>query len=830
MENYITKKRQNALDFARDYKKLGWSPIPLPHKEKFTRREGWETWIIPENELENHFNGKPQNIGVLLGDKSGGLVDVDLDAPFAVKFADYFLPKTGAEFGRKSKPRSHRLYISDFPKTERFVNPFQPKNEATISEIRSTGGQTVFPGSTHTSGEPVEWENTGKPAKVDAQALRRAIGLLNAACIVAQDWNKAARHDAALALSGALLRNDYTADETRNFLQAVCYAAGDEETQDRLKTVVTTAESIKSGRKVFGFPKLAEILGKEKVDKVCDFLNIQKKPEQIKPPKESQATKILNFADDFELFHTADKEAFATIDAGGHSENHLLRSKSFRAWLSWQFYQAEGQMPGTQAIQDAINALEGKAIFDAPETEIFIRVASANGRIYLDLCNEKWQIVEISKSGWRVIESQDAPIKFYRTKAMMPLPIPIKSGADFSLLRNYLTVDDNEYILISAFLVSCIRSGFPFPIVIFTSEQGTGKSTAARVMRRLVDPNKTDFRSAPREERDLVIAATNAWLCSYDNISVVPDWLSDALCRISTGGGFSTRTLYENSEETIFAAKRPILLNGIGEIANNGDILDRAVLIKLKPISKDERKTEAEFWGAFEKDHVAIFSGLLDAVVTALNNIDITKLAKYPRMADFAQWSAAAESAFGFKKNAFINAFEANQNAGNYIALEGSAFAEVIQKYAKTNGNFSGNLQGFLDALKPFTTDEQSKSKTYPKTARGVRGKLERINPNLRAIGINIEFGERTEKGQIVTLERKGFQPSEPSEPSEVPQTKGEKPDGWLTVGTLNVRPSANRQDVNTNKNKGFGAVPDVPDVPDGSIHTHSKKHIRREV
>lgn len=563
--------------------------------------------------------------------------------------------------------------------------------------------------------------------------------------------------------------------------------------------------------------------------------DIQAAPEnKIITPKLSQATKILNFADGFELFHTSDGEAFATIDTGGHYENHLLRSKGFRAWMSWQFYRSEGQMPGTQAVQDAIAALEGKAIYDAPETEIHIRLASANGKIYLDLCNEKWQIVEISKSGWHIIESKDAPVKFYRTKAMLSLPMP-EAGGDVGKIRKYLTVDDNQFVLICAFLVACLRPGYPFPIVIFTSEQGTGKSTAARILRRLVDPNKTDFRSAPREERDLVIAASNAWLCSYDNISAVPDWLSDALCRISTGGGFSTRTLYENTEETIFAAKRPILLNGIGEIANKGDLLDRAVLISLKPIPKNQRKTEAEFWREFEKDYVSMFSGLLDSVVTALQNIEKTELEKYPRMADFAQWAAASETAFGFDKGSFIKAFEENQNSGNYIALEGSPFAETIQKFAadkdywKHNQRFEGNLQNFLDALEKYTTEEIKKSKLYPKTPRGVRSKLERINPNLRAIGINIELPPRTEKGQIVILEQSRFQPSEPSGTSESPQIQGEKPDvvpdGW-NVNRQTVRqPSGNRQAVNINKNSNLTISPDGSDGSDGSKHIHSKKN-----
>lgn len=558
-------------------------------------------------------------------------------------------------------------------------------------------------------------------------------------------------------------------------------------------------------------------------------------PANTKPKKENQATRILNFADDLELFHTPDGDAFATIETtNGHLENHFLRSKAFRSWLAYKFFQDEGQMPSTQALQDALNTLEGKAIFEGAEIEMFVRLASVNGKIYLDLCNENWQIIEISKTGWQVIESRNAPVKFYRTKAMLPLPMPIRGG-NVQKLKDFLNVNKTTFILIVCWLVNCFRPGFPFPVIIITGEQGSAKSTASRVLRRLVDPNKTDFRSTPRDERDLVIAATNAWLCAYDNISNVLAWLSDALCRISTGGGFSTRTLYENMEETIFAAKRPILLNGIGSIADKGDLLDRAILVSLQPIPKDKRKTESEFWSEFEREEVSIFSGLLDTVAEGLKMIEQTKLAHYPRMADFAQFATAIEGFLGFEKDAFINAFEENKNSANYVALEGSPLAETIQTYVKKHNSFEGNLQQFLDALKPFATEEIRKSKDYPKTPRGVRSKLERINPNLRAIGIHIEFLDRTDKGQIIslrTLEQGRFQPSEPSEPSDALQTKDLTPDG-LMVGTSTVsQPSANRQNENGNKYNSLAKHSDGSDGSDGLNHTYSnnKRYVQGEI
>lgn len=179
--------------------------------------------------------------------------------------------------------------------------------------------------------------------------------------------------------------------------------------------------------------------------------------------KPNQATKILRFAEHLELFHTADQETFATIEKDGHEESHRLNTKAFRSWLSFHFFKTEGQMPSTQALQDAVGTLEGKALFEGEERQVFVRLASADGKIYLDLCNDIWQIVEIDKSGWRIVESKNAPVRFRRTKAMLPLPTPTTSG-DVAKIRRFLNVSDTNFVLIMAWLANCFRPDYPFPV------------------------------------------------------------------------------------------------------------------------------------------------------------------------------------------------------------------------------------------------------------------------------------------------------------------------------------------------------------------------------
>ncbi len=209
-----TQGETTPLQQAQDYQRRGWQPLPIPHRSKNPNFSGWQKLNTSEAELPKYFNGKAQNIGVLLHD---GLTDIDLDSPEAVKIADFFLPETNAEFGRASKPRSHRLYNCTNGKFEKFNNPVlissndeNERKNACIIEFRTGDGlQTVFPCSTHEGGELVEWHKDGEPLQTDARTLRRAVACVASACLIATFWCSGVSQDLSLALSGALLRNGF---------------------------------------------------------------------------------------------------------------------------------------------------------------------------------------------------------------------------------------------------------------------------------------------------------------------------------------------------------------------------------------------------------------------------------------------------------------------------------------------------------------------------------------------------------------------------------------------------------------------------------------------
>jgi hypothetical protein len=413
--------------------------------------------------------------------------------------------------------------------------------------------------------------------------------------------------------------------------------------------------------------------------------------------EQSQATLAANMAVDFDLWHTLAKEAYATIPVHDHQETWPVRSQTFKRYLAMRFFEEEGKAINSEALSAAVNLIEAKALFEGEPHPVHVRVAEYEENIYLDLCNDTWQVVEITPQGWQVID--ESPVRFRRSRGMLPLPTPIRGGT-VDQLRGFLNVNDDTWRLIVAWLVATLRPRGPYPVLALFGEQGSRKSTAGRLLRGLVDPNSAPLRAEPRDGRDLMIAANNSWCLAYDNLSHVPPWLSDALCRLSTGGGFATRELYTDQDEMIFESQRPVLLASIEEVATRSDLLDRCLVIWLSAIPEDLRRPEAELYAAFEEVRPLILGALLDAVVTALRQLPNIKLSSLPRMADFALWATAAETSFGWDRSAFLTAYQGNRQSANDVALEASSVARPILELLDDQGDWSGTASELCPQLK----------------------------------------------------------------------------------------------------------------------------------
>ncbi len=459
----------------------------------------------------------------------------------------------------------------------------------------------------------------------------------------------------------------------------------------------------------------------------------------------TQADILIDLAASAQLFHAPDGNAFADLDIKGHRETWPVRTKGFKRWLARQFFEATGGVPGSEALQSALNVIEAKAHFDAPQMAVNVRVAEHDGNLYLDLVDDGWRAIEIDPTGWRVIERP--PVRFRRSAGMKPLPVPA-SGGSVETLRSFLNVQsDTDFVLVISWALAVLRDHGPYPVIVLSGEQGSAKSTFSAILRALLDPNTAPLRALPREDRDLFIAASNGHVLTFDNVSGLPAWISDTICRLATGGGFAVRQLYTDQGEVLFDAARPVVLNGIEDIVTRPDLADRAIFLTLEPIPEERRRPEKELWAAFEEARPQILGALLDAVSFGLRRLPETRLDKLPRMADFALWATACEAAI-WDKGTFWSAYCGNRDEAVDSVIEADPVGSAVRSLMASRTEWTGTASDLLGALSKEVTERIAKAKTWPDSPRALSGRLRRAATFLRKIGIEIEF---TKEGRART-------------------------------------------------------------------------------
>ena len=500
---------------------------------------------------------------------------------------------------------------------------------------------------------------------------------------------------------------------------------------------------------------------------VAEPVNKTRDHDNDSAKKTSQATQILSMLEDkkCEFFHS-DSRVYATVPVHEHFETWPIRRKGFKQWAAYQFYLTHGKTPGSQALQDALTTIEGKAIHEGVKQDVHVRIGGSEEEIFIDLCNDSWEMIHITAQGWSIVPH--GSVKFIRGVGMLPLPIPQRGGS-LDILREFINVSSNDdWRLFIGWLINALRPTGPQLGMQLDGEQGAGKSWVSKILKALIDPNAAGERSEPREIRDLMIAARSNWILAFDNLSGLPVWLSDGLCRLSTGGAFGTRQLFTDEDEMIFEAKRPVIINGIGAVVTRPDLLDRYIILSLEQIPEDKRRPEKEFWDEFHSVSGLILGGLCDVLSATIAQRPSVKVSGLPRMADAVLWATAAEDSLGWEKGSFQKSYALNRDGANSTALESSLHYEPLCKLLeKPNTTWQGTAGELLSTLSEIVGESKAKQRAWPSSPRALRSDLQRIVPNLRSIGIKVKFPRGRKAGnRILELDCVGFPPSRPSRPS----------------------------------------------------------------
>ncbi len=453
------------------------------------------------------------------------------------------------------------------------------------------------------------------------------------------------------------------------------------------------------------------------------------------------------------LFSDFEGKAYARFTIGDHQEVYAIKSQEFLDYLHLWNYRATQRAPSKTSIDLALASLSAIARFDGHEESVYIRTAQVEQTIYIDLCNKEWQCVKVSLDGVEVLD--DASIAFTRNNKMKALPTPTVNSdydednakEDIKLLLNHINIKEDQLPLVVGWLLMTMQnSKAAYPVMIVNGPAGSGKTTACEMLRELVDPNAANLVSQPKTSELRVVGAENH-VMAFDNLSKVSPSFSDALCKIATGDNQVIRELYTTNSSFTVNIKKPIMLNGIPELAKRPDLVSRSVKLTLHKIK--QIKTSEQAWNDFNQDKPKIFDALLCGCYFALVTQENIEIDDMTRMSDFCKFATASHLAFGWSENQFMDAYRANVKSAYVDSLESSMFTTALMKMFERESTFKGRPIQLLEHLedKMYASERTTRSSKWPKTPKGVMEILDRSEDALAAIGIDYEkYKDRTNK------------------------------------------------------------------------------------
>ncbi len=456
--------------------------------------------------------------------------------------------------------------------------------------------------------------------------------------------------------------------------------------------------------------------------------------EPKKPKSPLELAKVATY------FHTADKVAYADILIEGNRHTYSVGSRAFKLWLSGEHYRANKFGLCPQSFKDTLPTLEAIAIFDGECREVNLRVAEHQGKLYLDLGTPDWKAVEIDATGWRVIS--EPPIRFSRPDSLLPLPYPVEGGS-LDELKDLLNVDGSSWTLIITFLLFCFCPDKTYPVLVLAAHRGSGKTAAAEILKGLIDPGKAGLIKLQGDTHKLAIAATRRHLMVYDNVGHITPDQSDDLCRVATGFGYSTRTLHTTDDETTFEFTRPQIITAIDALVTRDDLADRVLMAQLPEIPEHKRLPQGKLNERVLEAKPRILGALLTTLSQTLAELPNTNADNLPRMADYAHFAIASEKAVGLKGGQFMAIFNESREQSRQVVIESSPVGEAIIRLMELDTNsvrWRGTASQLLKALENCTDEATYRSRFFPKTANLLSRQLNRLSPDLRAIGVDVQY------------------------------------------------------------------------------------------
>jgi hypothetical protein len=483
-------------------------------------------------------------------------------------------------------------------------------------------------------------------------------------------------------------------------------------------------------------------------------------------------SRLVAIALEADLFQDDGGDGYACVTLGaGAQRTFRIESSAFVDWLVTVY---GSRFPVTVAGRQVPGSVSASTLNDATRTilavarqgemrPVFLRLGwSGRDRLYLDMATPEPRAIEITPEGWAIVAA--APVHLVHSATAKPLPVPDPGPREEVLksLEYFLGFPrkDDRFVLLIGMMMAGLMPRGPYPILILSGEQGSGKTNRSRFIKLVIDPVKANVRGRPRSAEDLAISVWRSWIPSFDNLSKLDQDMSDWLCRLSEGAGLPKRKLYSDTEEVLIEAARPIVLTAIPDIAQSGDVLDRAALVRCEQLQVKVR--EQVLLDQFEAFRPQLLCYLLEAASCALRRFpEMVDTHDGLRRGDWCAWVEAAAPALGFEGDAFTEAYRTNQTQAVRAALELDTVSAALLKFMERERSFEGTITSLHSTLEPIARKQHSGRLPldWPSMSHHFSGRLRRLAPMLRRVKVEVEQRHGMAGSLVRVVNKEGMSP-----------------------------------------------------------------------